>query len=137
MFLRNATPADADGIAAVHVQAWNETYRGIMPDAFLDAFSTGGSRIHVWRKRLSEQQDRWTTCVAGNDGGILGFAVSGPAREAALTTDGEVYAINIVMRATRKGLGARLMKAMAEGLVGHGFKGVGLWVVERNLGARW
>lgn len=137
MFLRPATPSDAEGIDAVRIRAWNETYRGIMPDAFLDAFSKE-SRVEAWRKRLTPPQDRWTFCVAVSDSDeILGFAGSGPAREAALTTDGEIYAINLVMQATRKGLGTRLMGAMAEGLIAHGFQSVGLWVIEQNIGARW
>ncbi|MFM9865098.1 MAG: GNAT family N-acetyltransferase, partial [Micropepsaceae bacterium] len=47
------------------------------------------------------------------------------------------YAINLVMQATRKGLGTRLMLAMAEGLTGNGFADAGLWVLEKNIGARW
>jgi ribosomal protein S18 acetylase RimI-like enzyme len=137
MLLRPATPDDAEGIDAVRIRAWNETYRGIMPDAFLDAFSKE-SRVEAWRKRLTPPQDRSTFAVALDDAGsILGFAVSGPAREAALTADGEVYAINLVMQATRKGLGTRLMHAMAEGLISHGVHSVGLWVIEKNFGARW
>jgi len=136
VFLRPATPSDAEGIDAVRIRAWNETYRGIMPDAFLDALSKE-SRVEAWRKRLVEPQDRWTFCVACDGAEIVGFADSGPARDVALTTDGEVYAINLMMRATRKGLGTRLMKATADGLINHGFKNVGLWVIEQNLGARW
>lgn len=136
MFLRPATPNDAEGIDAVRIRAWNETYRGVMPDAFLDAF-TNESRVETWRKRLIPPQDRLTFWVAGRSDQILGFAVSGPVREAALSTDGEIYAINLVMQATRKGLGTRLMHAMADGLIGHGFQSVGLWVVEKNFGARW
>jgi len=136
MFLRPATPNDAEGIDAVRIRAWNETYRGVMPDAFLDAFSKE-SRVEAWRKRLTPPQDRVTFWVAGNQDHILGFAAAGPVRETALTTDGEVYAINLIMQATRKGIGTRLMNAMAEGLIGHGFKSVGLWVVEKNFGARW
>ena len=137
MFLRPATPGDAEGIDAVRIRAWNETYRGVMPDAFLDAFSKE-SRVEAWRTRLTTPQDRWTFYVALNDNSeVVGFAGAGPTREAALTTDGEVYAINLVMQATRKGLGTRLMGAMVDGLIGHGFKSVGLWVIERNLGARW
>lgn len=137
MLLRPATPNDAEGIDAVRIRAWNETYRGMMPDSFLDAFSKE-SQVEAWRKRLTPPLDRATFCVAAGDGGeIIGFAVSGISREAALGTDGEIYAINLVMQATRLGLGTRLMHEIAGGLVGHGFASAGLWVLEQNLGARW
>jgi len=137
MLLRAATPDDAEGIAAAHVRAWNETYRGIMPDSYLDSVSVD-ERAAAWRRRLAAPQDRSTARVAVDDHGtIAGFAVAGPARGTALTADGEVCAVNLVMQATRKGVGTRLMLAMAEGLAGHGFRSAGLWVIKKNFGARW
>ena len=35
--IRAATSGDAPGIARVQVLTWQQTYRGILPDAFLDA----------------------------------------------------------------------------------------------------
>ena len=35
--IRRATPADVDGIARVHVQAWRESYPGLMPQAAIEA----------------------------------------------------------------------------------------------------
>jgi hypothetical protein len=37
--VRPATPDDADAIASVHVRSWQAAYRGIVPDAMLDALS--------------------------------------------------------------------------------------------------
>jgi hypothetical protein len=39
MIIRDASPADAAAIARVRVDAWRETYRGIVPEAFLDGLS--------------------------------------------------------------------------------------------------
>ena len=35
--LRDAQPFDADAVARVHVQTWQVAYRGLLPDAYLDA----------------------------------------------------------------------------------------------------
>src|SRR5690349_8957318 len=43
-----AGPADAEALALVHVTAWRETYRGLLPDAFLARMSEPG---HVSRFR--------------------------------------------------------------------------------------
>jgi ribosomal protein S18 acetylase RimI-like enzyme len=138
MFLRPAVLTDAAAIAAVHVRAWRETYRGIMPDSVLEALSVE-DRAQRWSGTIAQlSAKRQVLSVAIDDSDtIVGFAGAGPAREAALTTSGEVYAINLVMQATRKGLGARLMIAMADGLVANGFSDAGLWVLEQNIGARW
>ena len=34
-----AGPADAEALARVHVQSWRETYRGLLPDAYLARMS--------------------------------------------------------------------------------------------------
>ncbi len=138
MFLRPAVLSDANAIAEVHVRAWRETYRGIMPDKVLDELSVEHS-AERWSRRIASLSDeQQVLSVAVDDSGtIVGFAGGGAAREPALTTRGEVYAINLVMQATRKGLGTRLMLAMADGLTGYGFTDAGLWVLEKNIGARW
>jgi ribosomal protein S18 acetylase RimI-like enzyme len=138
MFLRPAVLTDAPAIAAVHVRAWRETYRGIMPDSVLDEMSVerGAQNWSGVIASLTEKRQALSVVVDGSDT-IVGFAGSGPARDPSLTTDGEVYAINLVMQATRKGLGTRLMLAMADGLAANGFTDAGLWVLEPNIGARW
>ncbi|MEX0715757.1 MAG: hypothetical protein WD066_04185 [Planctomycetaceae bacterium] len=37
MIVRQATPADAPAIAAIHVDAWRGAYRGIVPAEYLAA----------------------------------------------------------------------------------------------------
>jgi ribosomal protein S18 acetylase RimI-like enzyme len=137
MFLREAEAGDGEGIARVHVQAWRETYRGIMPDKVLDALSVveGARRWAAVIGALGERRQLLTVAV-DDDGRFVGFAGAGPARDAALGTAGEIYAINLVNEAKRTRIGARLMLAVADGLVALGFGDVGLWVLERNLGAR-
>lgn len=138
MFLRPAVLSDASAIAEVHIRAWRETYRGIMPDKVLDELSVERS-AEGWSAALASLSEKRQVLSVGVDdlGTVVGFAGGGPTRDAALTTAGEVYAINLVMQATRKGYGTRLMLAMAEGLIGHGFADAGLWVLEQNIGARW
>lgn len=138
MFLRPAVLSDANAIAEVHVRAWRETYRGIMPDKVLDELAVERS-AERWSGTIAGlSEKRQVLSVAVDDSGtIVGFAGGGATRDPTLTTSGEVYAINLVMQATRKGLGTRLMLAMAEGLIGNGFADAGLWVLEKNIGARW
>ena len=50
--IREATASDASGIARVHVDAWRATYRGIVPDAHLDAMSHVRSELR-WCERLT------------------------------------------------------------------------------------
>lgn len=136
MLIRPAVVADAEAIAKVHVAAWNETYRGIMPDSVLDRLNVA-ERAKTWADRIPTFDEfRQTVMVAEDASGIVGFAGCGPARKDNLGSDGEIYMINILNRAKRQRLGVRLMRAIAEALEGWRFRTAGLWVLEKNLPAR-
>jgi GNAT superfamily N-acetyltransferase len=134
--VRPARIEDADGIGWVSVTAWRETYAGIMPETFLASLSIE-QRQSLFRDRLETLPARQAIFVALDHASrVVGFGAAGPTREAELGTDGEIFAINIVEGAKRKGLGVRLMNALAEALALHGFARPGLWVIEANAGAR-
>lgn len=136
MLIRPARPEDAPRLAEVHIRAWHETYRGIMPDKTLDDLSIARS-AEGWTKRLTALPDRQFVAVAlDTRRQIMGFVSAGPKRLPELPTDGEVHAINLVNEAKRQGIGVRLMHAAARHLADTGFEGVGLWVLERNAPAR-
>jgi GNAT superfamily N-acetyltransferase len=136
MLIRPAEVRDAEAIAAVHVTAWNETYRGIMPDTILDRLNVE-ERTKAWAARIPTFEEfRQTVMVADEDGEIVGFAGCGPARKDSLGSDGEIYMINMLNRAKRRHTGAKLMRAMADALESWRFQMAGLWVLEKNLPAR-
>jgi ribosomal protein S18 acetylase RimI-like enzyme len=136
MLIRPATVADANAIAHVHVTAWRETYRGIMPDSLLDRLNID-ERAKTWRERMPTfAANRQALIVADDGGNIVGFAGCGPRRNDNLPSDGEIYMINLLDRAKRRRTGAKLMHAMAGALQASGFEAAGLWVLEKNLPAR-
>ena len=58
--IRAATPADAPGIAAVHVQSWRETYADLMPADFLARMTspkTQARREVFWQGNIAAGQD--------------------------------------------------------------------------------
>ena len=136
MHLRRAELADAEAIAKVHVQAWNETYRGIMPDTLLDRLNVA-ERAKSWAERIPTLRDHRQTLIVATDAGtIMGFAGCGPRRAENLASDGEIYMINIIRSGHRRHTGTRLMIAMADALQADQFQSAGLWVLEKNASAR-
>jgi ribosomal protein S18 acetylase RimI-like enzyme len=132
MQLRQALPADADELGCVHVQAWRETYQGLMPDAVLAALDPA-QRAAMWRDVMGRGM---TVRLAELEGQIVGFGASGPQRDASLPFAGEVHAIYVLQRAQRLGVGRRLMAAMARDLLARGTGSCLLWVLEANTPAR-
>src|ERR1044072_2229142 len=70
--LRAAHPGDAEAIAALHTDSWRRTYRGMMPDAFLDGGALENRR-RVWRGRLAASGADQCVVVADAVDRIVGF----------------------------------------------------------------
>lgn len=56
---------DARAIAAVHIASWRAAYRGLLPDAALDALTLDG-REGDWRRWLAPGGARERTLVRPN-----------------------------------------------------------------------
>ncbi len=73
MTYRPATPDDVTRIAALHARSWQETYRGILPDSFLDN-EVEAERLVVWQERLADNPANRQIILAEADGQLAGFA---------------------------------------------------------------
>ena len=71
--IRPASVDDAQPIARVRIDCWRSTYRGLIPDAYLDAMEIDASAA-LWTRVLSAATDRASVFVADDDGDIVGFA---------------------------------------------------------------
>lgn len=80
--IREPRPEDAERIAAVHVDTWKETYIDLLPEGFFTE-EHSGMRREMWTRILAEQRSQWSIRVAEVDGEIIGFAMAGPAQDAA------------------------------------------------------
>ena len=132
--IRAATPADACAIARVHVQAWRETYRGLVPDAMLDALSVERN-TGMWETIIGQDEPTITQVLEAHDG-IIGFGSAGNARDAKLAASGEVSSIYLLDRVKRRGLGRALFGSLLGALAARGHASAGLWVLVENHGTR-
>ena len=135
--IRRAVSADAQPLAAVHVRTWQDAYRGLMPQEYLDNLDAG-SRREGWERILaSTDWPRTGTFVAENDDRIIGFAHVCPARD----TDagdgvGEGTSIYVLASAWGTGAGRALMSAAVDTLRDAAFIEATLWVLDTNARAR-
>jgi L-amino acid N-acyltransferase YncA len=129
MKIRRATPEDAEGIARVQVDSWKTTYRGIVPDNFLDQM-----RLDIREERWREMIPNHYAYVAETDNGeIVGFSSGGPERFGNYPGyDGELYAIYILESFQRKGLGKRLVQPIVEDLLQDNIQTMTVLVLEEN-----
>lgn len=106
MKVRKAVLSDARGIAKVHVDSWITTYKGIIPDEFLNNL-TYESREQLWKKNIPIGN----VFVAENQGRIVGFSSGGKERSGKYQGfDGELSSVYILKEYQGKGIGRLLVE---------------------------
>ncbi len=124
--VRPAQLADVSAMARVHIDAWAETYRGLIADHILDDPNFITAREQQWTTALTDP--RFSThrvAVAERAGAIIGIAMSGP-------TSGEseplhLYVLYLLTQWHGSGAGTDLLEAViAPG------EGATLWVADPN-----
>ena len=129
--IREAAPADAAGIARVHVESWRTTYPGIMPQEHLDALSVA-EREQIWQERLSAPCPSACTFVAETEGEIIGFVHGGKERSGDPDYHAEIQTLYLLQSAQGLGLGRLLLTIAARHLRDSGFPALMLWTHVRN-----
>lgn len=135
MDIRRATPADADAMAKLHVDAWRAAYRGLVPDAFLDGLAYD-RRAKRFRESLSAQAEE--TYLAEQAGDLLGMLTIGACRDEDVdsTVTGEIWGIYLAPGYWRQGTGKVLCR-YGEGLLrARHYQIATLWVFAGNEQAR-
>jgi L-amino acid N-acyltransferase YncA len=134
--IRPAQPEDVERIAALHVTAWLETYRGLVAESVIASRDLATRRAQ-WGARLDAPPPDSALFVAEEpDGAIVAFGACGRQRDPALPYAGEFHALYVLRRAQRAGIGRGLMRTMATALLDCGLGAASLWVLRGNLAAR-
>ncbi len=127
--LIRVTAQNASEASHIYAAAWKVAYRGIVPQAYLDALSP----------------ERWTPLLGnGNhidlaleqEGKMVATCSICPARDAAMTGWGEIMSLYVLPECFRRGYGRRLIAAAQQELHCQGFAQQYLWVLEDNHRAR-
>ena len=139
--VRRAVLDDAEGIGRVHVSAARTAYRGVMPDAYLDAMDAS-SRAERWREALAlggapgvvrSEDGEAVLLVAEDDAGtIVGIAAVGSDRDSASSTAGELRMINVAPASWGSSVASALLRAAERELRALNFEEAVLWALDQN-----
>lgn len=130
--IREARAADADAIAAVHVETWHNTYAGIIPDRVLLGLSAR-REAGYWQHALRRPAGRFLVMAAENAAGaVVGYASGGSTRSGELPYDGEVYTLYVLPDYQGCGIGRQLLSALFARMVAAGFGSAVIWVLAEN-----
>lgn len=134
---------DASAVARIDVASWRQTYRGIVPDAVLDALDVDeiAAQMRGRLRGIAAGAGSPLACgfvVEDEQGEVVGYVFAGPTRPlqngapAPSAYDSEVYALYLAPGYERRGLGARLAHAAASHLDGAGARAVIIWALAQN-----
>lgn len=130
--IREATVADARAIGEVHVQSWFESYQGLVQDGWLAQLDVNSCSAD-WTKRLTEIAPPKCCFVSVGDGDeVTGFVNAGPTRDNDIGEHAEIYAIYLLDRVKRQGVGRGLMFHAVSRMRVAGFRSVCLWFLKDN-----
>jgi ribosomal protein S18 acetylase RimI-like enzyme len=128
LIIRPGQVQDVAQMARVHVRCWQETYRGLMPDAVLDDPGFPAARERMWTHALTHERYRQNrVAVAERDGELVGIAMSGPPEDATAAWTTQLYVLYVYAADHGTGAGRALLEAVitpAESAV--------LWVADPN-----
>ncbi|MFM0287874.1 GNAT family N-acetyltransferase [Paraburkholderia megapolitana] len=131
--LRPATVDDASLLASIHAASWQATYRGLLPDAFLDS-EVAQERAAYWFDRMNAPgAERRIVLIAERDGEAIGFVCV----ERQIDTPWGVLLDNLHALPAHQGIGAGklLMRAAQDWARAQGAVQLYLYVLEGNTPA--
>jgi ribosomal protein S18 acetylase RimI-like enzyme len=143
---RPARPDDVEGICTVRIRAWQQGYRGTVPQDFLDSL-TVEAEVARWRSRIAEAGLLPGNSVAVRDGVVVGWSSVGRYRAdedgdevaggpAPGPDAGEINAIYVLPERWGAGIGRALMAYSMDRLAADGLSPALLWVLRDNARAR-
>ncbi len=135
--IRPAMAQDAAAIAAVHVQGWQETYVGILPQDYLDGLQFD-ERLDRWQRMFARVQGdpaHGGFVAETADGKIVGFLFFGAPRDTDPPAKTEIYYIYILKSHLGQGIGFSFFKAAANVLKSRHENDTYLWVSADNKNA--
>lgn len=125
LVVRPPRQGEATELAQVHVTAWRQAYRGLLPQRFWNDDALA-HRIQMWTGVLAAEDHRSRARVAELAGDIIGIAMAGTPRDDDVAAETQLFLMYLL--AEHYGSGAA--EALLTDLVGT--RSASLWVFRDN-----
>lgn len=120
---------DRLAVSRIYEESWKSAYRGLIPQAYLDA-------IPIGRWAANRDQEGRQSLILEEEGRLIGVACVGPSRWPDYPDFGEIVSLYLLPAYTGRGYGKALLAAAVEALADRGYRDALLWVLEENRRAR-
>ncbi|MEC1724450.1 MULTISPECIES: GNAT family N-acetyltransferase [Bacillaceae] len=127
--MRIASKEDIKGVLRVYVDSWRTTYRGLVPDDYLDELSYEDAEKR-WIDFLNNENEPFIYVAISNTGKIIGFASGKSIDEN--NFDGELYSLYLLQECRGLGVGRQLVSAIAKHFKEKCIYSMMVWVMKQN-----
>jgi GNAT superfamily N-acetyltransferase len=132
--VREATAADKMAVARVHVRSWQQGYRDVVAQAYLDGLRPEDMATRYAFETMDLRGPY--TLVAVDRDGIRGHITIGRSRDDHMVDSGEVWSLYVDPLYWGTGVGHVLIAAGCDRLSQAGHDAAILWVFSANMRAR-
>jgi len=133
--IRKATYSDAESIAKVHVQSWQESYKGILPESYLSNLNYQ-QRLPKREKILERDNPNECHFVATIGSNVIGFTDAGPCDTQSQGYRGAIYTLYLLEKYHKRGIGKLLFDASLQYLRSVNLLPCMTWVLADNKNAQ-
>jgi L-amino acid N-acyltransferase YncA len=131
VIIRETNEKDLLSIGKVQVESNRSTYKGIMPENYLNNLSYK-SKASEWKEKLfSDKRTHFMYVAENDDSNIVGFA-SGSSFRTNDLFEREIYSIYILEEFQRKGIGKLLVDAIIKNYIESNVRSMILWTIKDN-----
>jgi len=131
--VRTARPDDAADLARIYIEAWQDTYAGVISHALLGAMSL---RTHTarWHATIRTMEKNSGAVLVAEDArsGVIGLCSLGRARDGGCGYDGEVYTLYVDPAFLGRGAGRALLAGAFETFKARKMRSCLIWAHARN-----
>lgn len=113
MKIRKAEISDAEAITKVHINTWQQAYKGIISEEVLAQKSYSPEKVEHWRNHIKKTISGGTAVYVSEneEGKVSGFAWGGISRDDNIPRHMELYAFYVRPEDQKKGHGQALFDA--------------------------
>lgn len=129
MEIKIASKEDIKDVSRVYVDSWRTTYRGLVPDDYLDELSYEDAEKR-WIDFLNNENEPFIYVAINDTGKIIGFASGKSIDENNFY--GELYSLYLLQESRGLGVGRQLVSAIAKHFKEKGISSMMVWVMKQN-----
>ncbi len=129
MKIKRASEEDIKAVAKVYVDSWRTTYRGLVPNDYLDNLSYTDAE-KKWEYFLNNENEPCIYIALNDLGKIIGFA-SGKSIDVEHFY-GELFSLYLLQECRGLGIGRQLVSAIAKHFKKNNIDSMLVWVMKKN-----